>query len=164
MRYATVQFSNGGTTTDVRPYLAWLDAHADELPPSARAFALDAEHYNFTHQWCPRSASFDQLSTRFTDDGLVGTLVLAGYGGAPPEFVLRYDGVSRIELDGDQDGGLLVDELLPHADGVSHELVFRGGTITVVARDLTAGWRGEAGPQSPRDPGSAAPTSSGSAT
>lgn len=156
MRYATVEFSDNGTMTDPRPYLEWLDAHADELPPGARAFALDPEHYNFTHQWCPRSASFDQLATRFTDDGIVGTLVLAGYGGAPPEFVLRYDGVSHLQLDGDQVGGLLVDELLPHAAGVSHELVFFGGTITVVARDLTAGWRGEAGPQSPRDPGDAA--------
>lgn len=29
-----------------------------------------------------------------------------------------------------------------------HELEFTGGTITVVAHDLTAGWRGEAGPES----------------
>ncbi len=156
MRYASVQFSDDGTMTDVRPYLEWLDAHADELPPGARAFALDPEHYDFSHEWCPRSASFDRMSTRYTDDGVVVTLVLAAWGGAPPEFVLRYEGVSHVELDGDHGGfprsGLLIDELLPHADGVSHELVLGGGTITVVARDLTAGWRGKAGPESPRDP------------
>ena len=73
MRYATVESSDGGTTTDVRPYLEWLGEH--------------------------------------------------------------------------------VDEMLPHADGVSHELEFTDRTITVVARDLTAGWRGTAGPESPRDPG-----------
>jgi hypothetical protein len=156
VRYATVQFSDDGTMTDVLPYLEWLGAHADELPPGARAFALDPEHYDFSHEWCPRSASFDRMSTRYTDDGVVVTLVLAAWGGAPPEFVLRYDGVSHVELDGDHGGfprsGLLVDELLPHADGVSHELVLRSGTITVVARDLTAGWRGKAGPESPRAP------------
>ncbi len=156
MRYVTVQSSNGGTMTDIRPYLEWLGAHADELPPGARAFALDPEHYDFSHTWCPRSASFDTMSVQFTDDGVEVILVLAAWGGAPPEFVLRYRGVSHVESDGDHGGyprsGLLVDELLPHPDGVIHELEFTGGTITVVARDLTAGWRGEAGPESPRDP------------
>ena len=159
MRYVTVQSSNGGTMTNPRPYLEWLGEHAHELPPGARAFALDPEHYDFSHQWSPRSASFDRMSTRFTDDGVEVTLVLAAWGGAPPEFVVRYRGVSRVESDGDHGGfprsGLLVDELLPHADGVSHELEFTGGTITVVAADLTAGWRGKAGPESPRDPADA---------
>jgi hypothetical protein len=156
----TVQSSNGGTMTDVHPYLEWLGEHADELPPGARAFALDPEHYDFSHEWSPRSATFDRMSTRSTDDGVEVTLVLAAWGGAPPEFVLQYDGVTRVESDGDHHGlprsRLLVDELLPHTDGVSHELEFTGGTITVVARDLTAGWRGKAGPESPRDPGDAA--------
>ncbi|MFI9485833.1 hypothetical protein ACIG47_05535 [Promicromonospora sp. NPDC052451] len=43
--------------------------------------------------------------------------------------------------------GLLVDELLPHPDGVRHELAFTGGTITVVAHDLTAGRQGKTGPK-----------------
>ncbi|WP_169736329.1 hypothetical protein [Promicromonospora kroppenstedtii] len=157
VRYATVESSDGGTMTDVRPYLAWLEQHADELPPGARTFALHPEHYDFSHQWCPRSASFDRMSTRHTDDGVEVVLVLAAWGEAPPEFVVRYHGVSHIELDGDQDddmrSNLMADELLPHADGVSHELEFTNRTITVVARDLTAGWRGKAGPESPRDPG-----------
>ncbi len=156
MRYVTVESSDGGTMTDIRPYLEWLTEHADELPPGARAFALHPEHYDFSHEWCPRSASFDRMSTRSTDDGVEVTLVLAAWGGAPPEFVVRYHGVSHVELDGDQDGmrsNLMADELLPHADGVSHELEFTDRTITVVARDLTAGWRGKAGPESPRDPG-----------
>ncbi|MFI2363008.1 hypothetical protein [Promicromonospora sp. NPDC019610] len=160
MRYVTMESSDGGTTTDIRPYLEWLSKLADELPPGARSFALDPEHYDFSHGWSPRSASFDRMSTRSTDDGVEVTLVLAAWGGAPPEFVVRYHGVSHVEMDGVHGGrprsGLLVDELLPHADGVSHELEFTDRTITVVARDLTAGWRGKAGPESPRDPGDAA--------
>lgn len=65
VRYVTVQSSDGGTTTDVRPYLEWLGEHAHELPPGARAFAFDPEHYDFSHTWSPRSASFDQMSMRF---------------------------------------------------------------------------------------------------
>lgn len=162
VRYVTVRSSDGGTMTDVRPYLAWLGDHADELPPGARAFALDPEHYDFSHPWSPRSASFDRISTRFTDDGVEVTLVLAAWGGAPPEFVVRYRGVTHAESEGDHGSrprsGLLVDELLPHTNGVRHELVFTGGTITVVAHDLTAGWRGKAGPESPRDPADATVT------
>lgn len=155
VRYVTVESSDGGTTTDIRRYLGWLREHADELPPGAQAFALHPEHYDFSHEWCPRSASFDRMSTRSTDDGVEVTLVLAAWGGAPPEFIVRYHGVSHVELDDDQGDGmrsnLMVDELLPHADGVSHELEFADRTITVVARDLSAGWRGKAGPESPRD-------------
>jgi hypothetical protein len=83
VRYGTVQSSNGGTMSDVCPYLEWLGEHAHELPPGAQAFALDPEHYDFSRQWSPRSASFDQMSTRFTEDGVEVTLVLAAWGAAP---------------------------------------------------------------------------------
>ncbi|MBE1875391.1 hypothetical protein [Myceligenerans pegani] len=156
MHYVKVETTGGGSWTDPRDYLDWLGEHADELPPGARAFATHPEHYDFSHQWCPRSASFDRMSTRFTDDGVVVTLVLAAYGGAPPEFVLRYEGVRSVESDGDHSGqprsNLLVDEILPDGEGVvRHELAFTGGTITVVATDLTAGWSGPGAPEDPRD-------------
>ncbi|QHT56144.1 hypothetical protein GXP71_08665 [Cellulomonas sp. H30R-01] len=156
MRYAILETTADGTWTDPGPYLRWLAEHGDALPPGARAFARHPEHYDFSHQWCPRGATFDRLAMRHTDAGVTATLVLAGAGRAAPQFVLRYEGVVRVEVDGDHGGlprsDLLVDELLPHDDGVSHELAFIAGTVTVVARDLTAGWSGTAGPGSPRDP------------
>ena len=156
MRYVTVEWEHGGTTTDPRAYLAWLADHADELPPGARAFALDPAHYDFSDQWSPRSASFDRMSTRLVAGRSDVTLVLAAFGGAPPEFVLRYQGVTHLEVDLESgDGprpGLLVDEILPHEVGVSHELEFTSGTVTIVAVDLTAGWSGAGVPDRPRDP------------
>ncbi|MBO0607994.1 hypothetical protein [Myceligenerans salitolerans] len=156
MRYVKVESTGGGSMTDPREYLEWLAEHAEELPPCARAFATHPEHYDFSHPWCPRSASFDRMSTRFTDDGVVVTLVLAAYGDAPPEFVLRYQGVTSVESDGDHSeqprSNLLVDEILPDdKGGVRHELTFTGGTITVVATDFTAGWSGPGAPEDPRD-------------
>lgn len=156
VRYVKVESTGGGSLTDPQDYLKWLAQHAEELPHGARAFATQPEHYDFSHQWCPRSASVDRMSTRFTDDGIVVTLVLAAYGGAPPEFVLRYEGVTSVESDGDHGGrprsNLLVDESLPDGEGgVRHDLAFTGGTITVVARDLTAGWSGPGAPEDPRD-------------
>lgn len=156
MRYVKVESTGGGSMADPREYLEWLAEHAEELPPGARAFATHPEHYDFGHQWCPRGASFDRMSTRFTDDGVVVTLVLAAYGGAPPEFVLRYRGVTSVESDGDHGGrpqsSLLVDEIVPDGDGgVRHELAFTGGTITVVAADLTTGWSGPGAPGDLRD-------------
>ncbi|MGI5190354.1 hypothetical protein ACQEVI_19610 [Promicromonospora sp. CA-289599] len=70
-RYLTAQ-STVDRTTDAR--LDWLDAHADESPPGARAFAIDSEHFNFSHQWNPHSASFDQMSVQFTDGGAAAIL------------------------------------------------------------------------------------------
>ncbi|MBL0888728.1 hypothetical protein [Myceligenerans indicum] len=156
VRYVKVESTGGGSWTDPRDYLDWLAEHADELPPGARAFATHPEHYDFSHPWCPRSASFDRMSTRFTDDGVVVTLVLAAYGGAPPEFVLRYEGVTSVHSDSEHDEGprsnLLVDEILPDDEGgVRHELAFTGGTITVVASDFTAGWSGPGSPGDPQD-------------
>ncbi|MEU5210108.1 hypothetical protein [Streptomyces sp. NPDC020742] len=37
-------------------------------------------------------------------------------------------------------GTVILDEVLPHADGCSHEVAFRPGTLFVVCRDLTATW------------------------
>jgi hypothetical protein len=35
---------------------------------------------------------------------------------------------------------VILDEILPHPDGCSHEIAFRPGTVMVVCRDLTATW------------------------
>lgn len=77
MRYVIVQPFGGETTTGGGPYLEWLGEHAHELPPGVRVFALDPEHHDFLHQWFPRNASLDRISTRFTDDGVEVTLALA---------------------------------------------------------------------------------------
>lgn len=157
MRYVIAEPSvDGGFWVDPRPYLDWLERHAEELPPGARAFAVHPEHYDFSHEWCPRGVTLARMSTRETDGVTSATVVLAGYLDSPAEFVMRYHDVSGLAVTRNADGSrrdLLVDEVIPHEGGVSHELVFADRTITVVAKDLSAGWSGKAGPESPRDPG-----------
>lgn len=146
MRYVTVEPTRNGFCIDTDPWHAWLDEHADELPPGARAVAADPEHRNIWHEWSPRLAKFESLTSRHTDDGAAATLVLSAVGHAAdrPRYVVRYEGVSRIEVDGAlgrlEPASLLAYEVVAHPDGVEHGLRLLGGSIAVVARDLTAGW------------------------
>lgn len=146
MRYVTVESTEDGFSIDTRPWLAWLDAHVDELPPGAQAVARDPEHRDIWHAWSPRLTKFESLTSRHTDDGAAATLVMSAFGQAVdrPRYVVRYEGVSRIEVDGNLGergpASLLAYEVVAHPDGVEHGLDLIGGTITVVARDLTAGW------------------------
>lgn len=146
MRYVTVEPTDVGFSIDTEPWLAWLDEHVDELPPGARTVALDPEHRNIWHQWSPRLAKFESLASRHTEEGAAATLVMSAVGHAVdrPRYVVRYEGVTRIEVEGNLGehgpASLMAYEIVAHADGVEHGLDLLGGTITVVARDLTAGW------------------------
>lgn len=58
----------------------------------------------------------------------------------------RCSGVSRFETttaDGDDRadlGTVILDGVLPHRDGCSHEIAFHNGSLAVVCRDLVAIW------------------------
>ncbi|MFH9858772.1 hypothetical protein [Streptomyces sp. NPDC017202] len=60
------------------------------------------------------------------------------------DLVVRYRGVSRFQadvLDGcalDEVGAVMLDEILPHPGGRTHELACRPGTLLVVCRDPEA--------------------------
>ncbi|MFK8844562.1 hypothetical protein [Streptomyces sp. Ac-502] len=62
------------------------------------------------------------------------------------DLVIRYTGVSGFETTTPVAGRwadlgtLILDEILPHANGCSHELAFWDGTLTVICRDLVAAW------------------------
>jgi hypothetical protein len=61
------------------------------------------------------------------------------------DLTIRYRGLRRVHADvevTDLPGkfAVVLDEILPHPDGCRHEIAFRGGTMVVVARDLTAVW------------------------
>ncbi|MBN1171972.1 MAG: hypothetical protein JXA67_07340 [Micromonosporaceae bacterium] len=68
-------------------------------------------------------------------------------------LVIRYRGVTGLAVDASPVmgvecpppavrslGSLQIDEILPHEQGCSHEILMTGGTIRVVCADLEAEW------------------------
>ncbi|MGW4083184.1 hypothetical protein ACWEGS_09110 [Streptomyces sp. NPDC004822] len=62
------------------------------------------------------------------------------------DLLIRYAGVSSFVIDLADEGRevhlgvVILDEILPHRDGCSHEFACSGGTLAVVCRDLRAAW------------------------
>lgn len=137
---------------DARPYLAVLPELAERLPPGARAFATDPDHYDlYSERRCVKDLKLE--STGFADDmTAVGLELRFRFRPGQPEPLLtitytdlvsctievadRPPGIPGVRL-----GDLALDEILPHDRGCSHEIAFHFGTIHVVAADLTATWR-----------------------
>ncbi|WP_261993194.1 hypothetical protein [Streptomyces sp. adm13(2018)] len=129
---------------DPAPYLDHLPSISGELPPGARAFATDPDHYDFRGKRCVKD-----LTLR----------AVRGVGGAEMEIefqhncwkhdqdlLIRYTGVSGFVVVPEDEnrvtelGTVLLDEVLPHPDGCSHEIACWEGTLTVVCVDLRASW------------------------
>lgn len=136
---------------DPSAYLLKLGELATELPPGARAFATDPEHYAFTGRRCVKDlvlasaggpdASSDDLELRFRHNCWKHD----------EDLVLRYTGVTDVRIDAPNGGGwdaldaVILDEVLPHVvapdvRGARHEIAFRPGTLLVTCHDLTATW------------------------
>ncbi|MEU9149073.1 hypothetical protein AB0D59_00610 [Streptomyces sp. NPDC048417] len=134
----------GPVRVDPGPYLARLPELAGELPPGARAFATDPDHYDFGGHRCVkdlrplgmRRTAPDDIEIRFRHNCFKHD----------EDLVVRYAGVSRFQTDilGACDltslGEVILDEILPYPDGCTHELACRPGTLVVACRDLVAEW------------------------
>ncbi|MFI9770293.1 hypothetical protein ACIHJG_25980 [Streptomyces sp. NPDC052415] len=129
---------------DPARYLDRLPSIAGELPPGARAFATDADHYAFPSRRCVKDLTLHAVRA-VGDDGLEVELRHNCWK-HDEDLILRYAGVSRFTIDpagedrGRDIGAVILDEILPHRDGCSHEIAFRDGTVTIVCRDLQATW------------------------
>ncbi|MFD9012008.1 hypothetical protein [Streptomyces sp. NPDC059552] len=146
MEYVNLDAQVGDVSGVLDParYLSHLPSISGDLPPGARAFATDTDHYNFHSRRCVRD-----LTLR----------AVRGAGGEEMEvefqhncwkhdqdLLIRYTGVSSFVIDPvDEDRGtdlgtVILDEILPHRDGCSHEIACWDGTLTLVCRDLQATW------------------------
>ncbi|MFG2482899.1 hypothetical protein ACGFSI_09070 [Streptomyces virginiae] len=148
MKYVVVEQQGRGTYWhNPRAYLAALPEVAPALPPGARAFATDPEHYDFSAARCvkdlrplalpPADAAPERFEIRF-----------AWSGGQEEVLAIRYSGVSGVEIT-DDDGGdvelsdhnsVRLDEVLPHEAGCSHELRLTSATVRILCADLVAEW------------------------
>ncbi|MER6022155.1 hypothetical protein [Streptomyces anulatus] len=146
MEYVNLDAQVGDLSGVLDParYLSHLPSVSGDLPPGARAFATDTEHYDFRSRRCVKD-----LTLR----------AVRGAGGEEAEvefqhncwkhdqdLLIRYVGVSGFLIDPvDEDRGtdlgtVILDEILPHRDGCSHEIACWDGTLTIVCRDLRATW------------------------
>lgn len=129
MKHVRVEATGTGNYLDPRAYLGLLPALSAELPPGARAFAADPDHYDFSGQRCVE----DWLQLGFRHNCWKHE----------EDLSIRYVGLSTRNpdpADWTGFGPVTLDEILPHEHGCSHEIGFLGGSLTVVSRDLTATW------------------------
>ncbi|MBB4676817.1 hypothetical protein [Crossiella cryophila] len=143
MKYVIVRYedygSYGAYNHCADAYLDVLPTLADQLPPGARAFATDPDHYDFHGKRCVKDLK--PVETRTEGDQLVLELRHNCWK-HDADLVLRYTGVTEYTVDppGELPSEVRLDELLPHEQGVRHEFVCVGGSIVVVAADVTAAW------------------------
>lgn len=159
MRYvklsATVNNISG--VISARAYLELLPQLASHLPAGARAFATDPRHYDFYSRRCVKDLTIDDVSFQ-DDDGQQAIEIAFGHNCWKHEenLTITYSGVSSYELrpeeatsDWTNLGSVILDEVLPHDHGCSHEIAYRGGTLTIVSTDLVATWVSANCPEQP---------------
>ncbi|MER7753716.1 hypothetical protein [Kitasatospora sp. NPDC097643] len=145
MEYVDLDAQIGALTGVISPvrYLRHLPELAEGLPPGARAFATDRDHYNFGSQRCVKDLTPHRVDVRA---GEVEAHFRHNCWKHEEDLVIRYTGVVELRIESpdgaewDDLGAVILDEILPHAHGCSHEVACRPGTLTVVCRDLTAAW------------------------
>lgn len=148
MRYVDLNATIDGMAGVISPteYLARLPVLADALPPGARAFATDPDHYDFSGKRCVKDLDLERVRNISADGSEIELGFRHNCWKHDEDLVIRYSGVSGciIRSPGGSDPKnlrtVILDEILPHEHGCVHEIAFRPGTLTVVCRDLTAVW------------------------
>lgn len=130
-------------------YLERLPSLADGLPAGARAFATAPEHYDFHGKRCVKDLELQQIRGVGSDDRQVEIRFRHNCWKHDEDLVIRYTDVHDFHAESAEsagnDGGaslgtVILDEVLPHESGCSHEIAFWNGSLTVVCRDLVATW------------------------
>ncbi|MET7401227.1 hypothetical protein ABZS66_47885 [Dactylosporangium sp. NPDC005572] len=137
MRHVRIAADERGNHLDPTPYLDALPGFAAALPPGARAFATDPEHYNFFGK---RSVKDLKLRGIGFADGDAELRFGHSCWKHEEDLTIRYLGLQAIQVDLDGSHDVILDEILPAAPGCTHEIACLGGSLTVTCRDLSADW------------------------
>jgi len=142
-----------GYSLDADPYLAVLPEILQYLPSGARAFASDRDHYNFFGRKCVKDLKLSRTLLIDARNHLSATFEFEPYQFKHDlGLVIYYDGVIEMSVSATESeeatlpgakrlGYLQLDETLPHERGFSHEIQFTGGSLWIVARELSFEWR-----------------------
>ncbi|MER5311528.1 hypothetical protein ABT034_27480 [Streptomyces sp. NPDC002773] len=146
MEYVNLDAQVGDLSGVLSPscYLEHLPSISGDLPPGARTFATDTDHYDFRSKRCVKDLTL--RAVRGAGDEEMEVEFQHNCWKHDRDLVIRYTGVSSFitdPADREQDtdlGAVLLDEILPHRDGCSHEIACWDGALTIVCRDLQATW------------------------
>ena len=158
MQFVRVESGQGtcsATALDPGPYLEVLDDLLPQLPDGARAFASDADHYDFSASRCVKDLTVSAISLREAGQAQIGAVIefepnRFKHGG--PLTVVYYDvqnftmevdemnSTTRIWPESRRLGSVQLDEIVPTALGCRHEIRMTGGVIIIDCVDLRATW------------------------
>ncbi|NUP46230.1 MAG: hypothetical protein HOW97_02790 [Catenulispora sp.] len=142
MKYVDLDATVNGQSGVISPTAYLAELPNLDLPTEAHAFATDPNHYDFYSQRCVKDLQLE--ATRFNDEAL-DLHFRHNCWKHEEDLHIAYRGVSSLILATDPEESWLgntvvLDEILPHPLGCSHEIGFRTGTLTIICRDLTATW------------------------
>ncbi|REK89329.1 hypothetical protein DY245_16305 [Streptomyces inhibens] len=148
MKYVDLDAQVGGLTGVIDPtrYLGRLPELSGSLPPGALAFATDPQHYSFSGKRCVKDLTLQQVSFLGNDGQDIEACFRHNCWKHDEDLVIRWTGVVHVRIetpDGTSWSDLetvILDEILPHDHGCSHEMAFRPGTLMITCRDITATW------------------------
>ncbi|MFI0259548.1 hypothetical protein ACH4OW_10990 [Streptomyces sp. NPDC017056] len=151
MKYINLDAQVGNLSGVLSParYLEQLPSLSEDLPAGARRFATAPDHYDFTGKRCVKDLELQHVRGVGADDRQVEMQFRHNCWKHDEDLVIHYTGVSSFDAgssEGTEDDGwaglgtVILDEILPHQNGCSHEIAFWNGSLTVVCRDLTATW------------------------
>ncbi|WP_062651590.1 hypothetical protein [Streptomyces maremycinicus] len=148
MKYINLDAQVGNVRGVISParYLERLPSLTDDLPVGARSFATAPEHYDFSSRRCVKDLQVQDIRNVGADGRQVEIQFRHNCWKHDEDMVIRYAGVSSFDAGsvGENDwagfGTVILDEVLPHQHGCSHEIAFWNGSLTIVCRDLAATW------------------------
>jgi hypothetical protein len=148
MEYVNLNAQVGDLSGVLDPtrYLEHLPSIAGDLPPAARAYATDPDHYDFRSKRCVKDLELQHVRGVGADGDEVELQFRHNCWKHDGDLVIHYTGVSSFTARTPEAdhwthlGTVILDEILPRENGCSHEFAFWNGTLAVICRDLMATW------------------------
>lgn len=148
MLYVRVERTEVGFSMDPTAYVEQLPRLARSLPAGARSFATDPQHYDFHSQRFVKNLKPQRLVSGNSEG--VNWLELQLQHNCwrhEEDLIIRYHDIRTVTFNPPRDDldvsdlhEVLLDEILPHDHGCTHEISCLGGSLVISCADLVASW------------------------
>ena len=135
-----------GFHVDPGEYLEQLPRLSGDLPPGARKFATDADHYNFRSARCVKDLELSNVHVPVGRNESMSIRFAPNAWKHEEGLRIEYVGVayfsmeSHREIDWTEAETVILDEIIPTQDGCVHEIALTDATVLVRCSDLRATW------------------------